>query len=203
MIIVPFGRERLYRFTIQENADLIQGCDAAVSTALPGHRQFGAGKGPAGVVSVFGLYRLEQGGDFRFVEAQGAVDRPFEQRIGQRLLALLKLRRADRSHCRRRAGRRSQRLRTCLPGAIGESEAAGVVDAVGEGVDKALVGKRIAIAPAAGVLPLPEQISDEMGAQLIAMLKAGKGDWIIQTAANGAVARVMAIFWPRPAASTF
>ena len=102
-----------------------------------------------------------------------------------------------------------------LPGAIGGSEAAGFVDAVGEGVDKALVGKRVAIAgvhgtwaehfiaPAAGVLPLPEQISDEMGAQLIAMpfsaismldmLKARKGDWIIQTAANGAVGRVMAI----------
>ena len=102
-----------------------------------------------------------------------------------------------------------------LPGAIGGSEAAGVVDAVGEGVDNALVGKRIAIAgvhgtwaehfiaPASGLLPLPEQISDEMGAQLIAMpfsaismldmLKAKKGDWIIQTAANGAVGRVMAI----------
>ncbi|WP_180901489.1 zinc-binding dehydrogenase [Martelella soudanensis] len=102
-----------------------------------------------------------------------------------------------------------------LPGAIGGSEAAGVVDAVGEGVDKALIGKRVAIAgvhgtwaeqfiaPAAGVLPLPEQISDEMGAQLIAMpfsaismldmLKAEKGDWIIQTAANGTVGRVMAI----------
>ena len=102
-----------------------------------------------------------------------------------------------------------------LPGAIGGSEAAGIVDAVGEGVDTALVGQRVAIAgvhgtwaehfiaPAAGVLPLPEQISDAMGAQLIAMpfsaismldmLKAGKGDWIIQTAANGAVGRVMAI----------
>ncbi|TCT41834.1 hypothetical protein EDC90_100692 [Martelella mediterranea] len=69
MIIVPFGGERLYRFTIQENADMLQGCEAEVSTGPPLHRQFGAGEGPAGVVSVFGLYRLEQGGDFRFVEA--------------------------------------------------------------------------------------------------------------------------------------
>lgn len=102
-----------------------------------------------------------------------------------------------------------------LPGAIGGSEATGVVDATGAGVDAALVGQRVAvagvhgtwaeyfIAPAAGILPLPEQISDEMGAQLISMpfsaismldmLKADKGDWIIQTAANGAVGRVMAI----------
>lgn len=102
-----------------------------------------------------------------------------------------------------------------LPGAIGGSEATGVVDATGAGVDAALVGQRVAvagvhgtwaeyfIAPAAAILPLPEQISDEMGAQLISMpfsaismldmLKAVKGDWIIQTAANGAVGRVMAI----------
>lgn len=48
---------------------MLQGCEAEVSTGPPLHRQFGAGEGPAGVVSVFGLYRLEQGGDFRFVEA--------------------------------------------------------------------------------------------------------------------------------------
>ena len=85
-----------------------------------------------------------------------------------------------------------------LPGAIGGSEAAGVVDAVGEGVDAAMVGQRVTIAgvhgswaeyfiaPAGGVMPLPDQISDELGAQLIAMpfsaisllhlLKADKGD---------------------------
>ena len=102
-----------------------------------------------------------------------------------------------------------------LPGAIGGSEAAGIVEAVGAGVDAALVGRRVAIAgvhgtwaeyfiaPANGLLPLPEQISDALGAQLIAMpfsaislldtLKAGPGDWIIQTAANGAVGRIMAV----------
>jgi NADPH:quinone reductase len=102
-----------------------------------------------------------------------------------------------------------------LPGAVGGSEAAGVVDAVGEGVDAALAGRRVAVAgvhgtwaeqflaPAAGLLPLPDQIPDEMGAQLISMpfsaislldmLKAGKGDWVVQTAANGAVGRVMMV----------
>ena len=100
-----------------------------------------------------------------------------------------------------------------LPAAIGGSEALGTVDAVGEGVDAALVGKRVAVGglhgawaeyfvvPAAGVLPLPDAISDVAGAQLIAMpfsalslletLNARKGDWIIQTAANGAVGKIM------------
>ena len=59
------------------------------------------------------------------------------------------------------------------------------------------------IAPAAGVVPLPETISDEAAAQLIAMpfsaislldmLNVKAGDWIVQTAANGAVG--MAFIW--------
>lgn len=103
-----------------------------------------------------------------------------------------------------------------LPGAIAGSEALGTIEAVGEGVDPALTGKRITvagvhgswaeffIAPAAGVLPLPDEISDEAGAQLIAMpfsalslletLRAKEGDWIIQTAANGAVGKLMVSF---------
>ena len=102
-----------------------------------------------------------------------------------------------------------------LPGAIGGSEAAGIVDAVGEGADDSLKGQRVAVAgvhgawaehvlaPADGILPLPDEISDEQGAQLIAMpfsaislldsLKAEKGDWILQTAANGAVGRIMTV----------
>ncbi|MGR3562413.1 MAG: zinc-binding dehydrogenase [Heliomarina sp.] len=102
-----------------------------------------------------------------------------------------------------------------LPGAIGGSEALGTIEAVGEGVDEALVGQRITvagvhgswaeyfIAPAGGVLPLPDAISDTLGAQLIAMpfsaislleqLKVSSGDWLIQTAANGAVGKIMAI----------
>jgi NADPH2:quinone reductase len=100
-----------------------------------------------------------------------------------------------------------------LPGAIGGSEALGTIEAVGEGVDDAMIGKRVTIAgvhgtwaeyfvaPATGVLPLPDMISDVAGAQLIAMpfsaislletRKAKKGDWIIQTAANGAVGKIM------------
>lgn len=98
--------------------------------------------------------------------------------------------------------------------AIGGTEAVGTIDAVGEGVDAALVGKRVTaagihgtwaeffIAPANGVVPLPDAISDEAAAQLIAMpfsaislldfLTVKKGDWIVQTAANGAVGKVMA-----------
>ncbi len=101
-----------------------------------------------------------------------------------------------------------------LPGAIGGTEALGVIEAVGTDVDAAMIGKRVTIAgvhgtwaeyfvaPATGVLPLPDAISDVAGAQLIAMpfsalslletLKAKKGDWIIQTAANGAVGKIMA-----------
>ncbi len=100
-----------------------------------------------------------------------------------------------------------------LPGAIGGSEALGTVVEVGAGVDPALVGRRVTAAgvhgswagyftaPAEGLLPLPEAIPDEVGAQLIAMpfsalslletLQAGQGDWIIQTAANGAVGKIM------------
>lgn len=101
-----------------------------------------------------------------------------------------------------------------LPGAIGGTEALGTIEAVGEGVDAAMIGQRVTIAgvhgtwaeyfvaPATGVLPLPDVISDAAGAQLIAMpfsalslletLKADKGDWIVQTAANGAVGKIMA-----------
>jgi NADPH:quinone reductase-like Zn-dependent oxidoreductase len=102
-----------------------------------------------------------------------------------------------------------------LPGAIGGTEALGTIEAVGEGVDEAMIGKRITIAgihgswaeyftaPATGVLPLPDVISDTVGAQLIAMpfsaislletLKAKKGDWIVQSAANGAVGKIMSV----------
>ena len=101
-----------------------------------------------------------------------------------------------------------------LPGAIGGSEALGIVEALGEGVDPDLLGKRVSVAgvhgawaeyftaPAATLLPLPEAISDTAGAQLVAMpfsalslletLKVGKGEWLIQTAANGAVGKIMA-----------
>jgi len=102
-----------------------------------------------------------------------------------------------------------------LPGAVAGSEALGTVEAVGEGVDAAMIGRRVTIAgvhgswaeyftaPANGVLPLPDAISDVVGAQLVAMpfsalslletLQAKKGNWVIQTASNGAVGKIIAI----------
>lgn len=65
--------------------------------------------------------------------------------------------------------------------AIGGSEAVGTIDALGEGVTDATIGQRVAvasvhgtwaeyfIAPATGIVPVPEAISDEAAAQLIAM----------------------------------
>ncbi|MBP2550022.1 NADPH:quinone reductase-like Zn-dependent oxidoreductase [Neorhizobium galegae] len=97
--------------------------------------------------------------------------------------------------------------------ALSGSEGMGVVDALGEGVEGLAVGQRVAasglkgawsnfaIARAASVVPLPDAISDEVGAQLIAMpLSAltlleftgiAEGQWLIQNAANGAVAKVV------------
>jgi NADPH:quinone reductase-like Zn-dependent oxidoreductase len=99
--------------------------------------------------------------------------------------------------------------------AIGGSEAVGIVDAVGEGVDAALVGQRFAvagvhgswaeffIASAAGLVPVPDAIPDEAAAQLIAMpfsaitlletLNVEAGDWIAQNTANGAVGKTLAM----------
>jgi len=98
--------------------------------------------------------------------------------------------------------------------ALGGSEALGIIEAVGDGVDTTMIGKRVVnagkigtwaeyfTAPAAGVLPLPDVITDEAGAQLIAMpfsaiallefLDVKEGDWVIQTAANGAVGKIFA-----------
>lgn len=100
-----------------------------------------------------------------------------------------------------------------LPAASG-TEALGVVDALGEGVDHLAVGQRVAtggtfgawaeyvVAPAAGLIPVPDALSDESAAQLVSMpfstisllqfLGAQKGDWIVQNAANGAVGRMLA-----------
>lgn len=102
-----------------------------------------------------------------------------------------------------------------LPTAIGGTEAVGLITDVGAGVDEAMIGQRIAVAgvhgtwaeyfvaPATGVMPLPPQIDDTLGAQLIAMpfsaislletLNVSAGDWIVQTAANGAVGKIMAV----------
>ncbi|WP_243224944.1 zinc-binding dehydrogenase [Microbacterium sp. CIAB417] len=100
-----------------------------------------------------------------------------------------------------------------LPAASG-TEAVGVVDALGEGVENLAVGQRIAtggtfgawaeyvVANAAGLIPVPEGLPDEAAAQLVSMpfsaisllefLNVREGDWIVQNAANGAVGRMLA-----------
>jgi len=99
--------------------------------------------------------------------------------------------------------------------AIGGSEAVGMVDALGEGVEGVALGQRVAVAgvhgtwaeyftaSAKGLVPLPEAIGDEAAAQLIAMpfsaltllefLKVKEGDWIVQNTANGMVGKAVAM----------
>jgi len=94
------------------------------------------------------------------------------------------------------------------------TEAVGVVEALGEGVDGLAVGQRVAtggtfgawaervVAPAAALTPVPDGLSDESAAQLVSMpfsaialldfLEVSEGDWIVQNAANGAVGRLVA-----------
>ncbi|MGW8484164.1 zinc-binding dehydrogenase [Microbacterium sp. NPDC055903] len=100
-----------------------------------------------------------------------------------------------------------------LPAASG-TEALGVVDALGDGVENLTVGQRVAtggtfgvwaeyvVTKAAGLIPVPEALPDEAAAQLISMpfstisllqfLDVHEGDWIAQNAANGAVGRMLA-----------
>lgn len=99
--------------------------------------------------------------------------------------------------------------------AIGGSEAVGVIDALGEGVEGVTIGQRIAVAsvhgtwaeyflaPANLLVPLPDAIPDEAAAQLIAMplsalmllefLHVESGQWIVQNTANGAVGKTLAM----------
>ena len=94
------------------------------------------------------------------------------------------------------------------------TEAVGVVEALGEGVEGLEVGQRVAtggsfgawaeriVAPAAALVPVPDGMSDEAAAQLVSMpfsaialldfLDVSEGDWIVQNAANGAVGRLVA-----------
>lgn len=104
--------------------------------------------------------------------------------------------------------------RPTLP-AIGGSEAVGVIDALGDGVQGVTVGQRVAtatahgtwaeyfVAPANALVPLPDAIPDASAAQLIAMplsalmllefLQVDAGDWIMQNTANGAVGKTLAM----------
>lgn len=98
-----------------------------------------------------------------------------------------------------------------LPSVPG-TEAVGVVDALGEGVENLKVGQRVMgganatwaeyyLANAASSIGVPDSIDDATACQLISMplsakmiladLKVSKGDWIIQNAANGAVGKLL------------
>lgn len=100
-----------------------------------------------------------------------------------------------------------------LPARAG-TEAVGVVDALGDGVEHLQVGQRVAtggtfgvwaeqfIAKAGALVPVPEGMPDEVAAQLVAMpfsaislldsLGLEEGGWLVQNAANGAVGRLVA-----------
>ncbi|MFV0633436.1 zinc-binding dehydrogenase [Demequina sp.] len=100
-----------------------------------------------------------------------------------------------------------------MPAAAG-TEAVGVVDALGEGVDGLQVGQRVAsagtfgvwselfVAKAATLIPVSDAIPDEVATQLVSMpfsaisllesLDLNEGDWLVLNAANGAVGRLVA-----------
>jgi NADPH2:quinone reductase len=108
--------------------------------------------------------------------------------------------------------RGSYGFKPAMPARAG-TEAVGVVEALGEGAKGLEVGQRVAtggsfgawaelvVAPAAGLVPVPEGIGDEAAAQLVSMpfsaialldfLDVSVGDWIVQNAANGAVGRLV------------
>lgn len=99
--------------------------------------------------------------------------------------------------------------------AIGGSEAVGIIDALGEGVQGVAVGQRVAvagvhgswaeyfIAPAQGIVPLTEAIDDQTAAQLIGMpisalllldfINLPEDAWMIQNTANGTVGKTVAM----------
>ena len=104
--------------------------------------------------------------------------------------------------------------RPTLP-AVGGSEAVGVIDALGEGVSGFAIGQRVAASGLQGawaeyfvatphrLVPLPAGVTDEAAAQLMSMplsalcvlefVEAKAGQWLIQNAATGAVAKVLAM----------
>lgn len=105
-------------------------------------------------------------------------------------------------------------IRPPLP-ATGGSEACGIVDALGDGVQGVVPGQRVAVAgllgtwaeyflaPAKALVPVPEPMDDATAAQLLSMpvsalmllesLALEPGQWIIQNAANGAVGKTLAM----------
>lgn len=100
-----------------------------------------------------------------------------------------------------------------LPARAG-TEAVGIVEELGEGVEGLTVGQRVAtggtfgvwaeqvVTKAAGLIPVADGLSDEVASQLVSMpfsaisllhsLDLQPGDWIVQNTANGAVGRMVA-----------
>jgi NADPH2:quinone reductase len=102
-------------------------------------------------------------------------------------------------------------VKPALP-AIGGSEMLGTVDALGPGVSGVKEGQRVAagvrgawaqyvVTAASSLVPVPDAISDDVGAQLLAMpfsavvlfesMQMAPGEWLVQNAANGAVGRTL------------
>lgn len=103
-------------------------------------------------------------------------------------------------------------MKPALPHRPG-TEALGIVEAVGDGVETVKPGDRVAggaaaawseyyLTAAAGLVVVPESIDDATACQLTAMpmsavrlladLDVKAGDWIVQNAANGAVGKMLA-----------
>ncbi|WP_417309924.1 zinc-binding dehydrogenase [Devosia sp.] len=94
------------------------------------------------------------------------------------------------------------------------TESVGVVEALGEGVTNLSVGQRVTggantwaesyLVEAARAIAVPDSIDDETACQMISMPLSAKmvlhqfgakaGDWVIQNAGNGAVAKMVAQF---------
>lgn len=103
-------------------------------------------------------------------------------------------------------------FKPALP-AIGGTEALGIVDKLGAGVDGFAVGQRVVtggtmgawadmfIAEEAALIPIPDELPDELAAQIVSMpvsalmaldrIDAKPGEWIVLNAANGAVGKVI------------
>lgn len=91
-------------------------------------------------------------------------------------------------------------VKPALP-AIGGSEMVGLVDGRRVATMPRGAWAEYAIAHVDGLVPVPDGIPDEIACQLLAMplsaivlfdeLHVSKGDWIVQNAANGAVARTL------------
>jgi len=99
--------------------------------------------------------------------------------------------------------------------AIGGTEAVGIVEAIGPGVENLKPGQRVAggasqtwaeyyLVDAKRALPVPDGVSDETACQLVSMPLSAKmiifdlgvkpGDWLVQNAGNGAVSKLVSRF---------